>query len=214
MLFRGVILTETLLDRFNVVVSTTRGLAPLEQPLEHHLLTALQEENKLTRADRLVELGGLVHLAWETVDEESSLAVAPLGLVLIGNRVTGLGSALLLQSLSDGVGEQSHGDFHGDDLAFLDVVGNHGAVLRTGALLFGTKKVTGAEVDEAVVLDETGALRALSSTRTAKNENDGDFGSVEARGVLLSGCSSEGLGRVDGRGGSRSRSGGSIDCRV
>lgn len=35
-------------------------------------------------------------------------------------------------------------------------------VLRSGALLLGTEKVTSAEVDEAVVLDHERALRSLA----------------------------------------------------
>jgi hypothetical protein len=57
---------EALLDRLDIVVSTTRGLAAVQKTLEHDLLGRVEEEGELGRDDGALESVGLVELAGET----------------------------------------------------------------------------------------------------------------------------------------------------
>jgi hypothetical protein len=94
-------LTEALDDALPVIIGPARGLAPLEETLEHDRLGGCEEEDEgglahllqhfsgkvLTRAGEeyeecgvthsLVELDCLIQLARETVNEEATLAVLP-----------------------------------------------------------------------------------------------------------------------------------------
>ncbi len=78
--------------------------------------------------------------------------------------MTSFGGALLGKSLGDGVGEKSDGNFHGYNLAFFDVVGDHGTVLGARTLLFSAEEVTSGKVDKAVILNETSTLCTLART--------------------------------------------------
>jgi hypothetical protein len=68
---------------------------------------------------RLFELHGLVHLAGETVDQETLLARGEHGVL-----------------------EEGDGDLHGDDSALADISLDQLTVLRARALLLLAKKIT------------------------------------------------------------------------
>jgi hypothetical protein len=146
--------SETLSDALLVVISSTTGLATVDQTLLHDLLGALEEQSEDALANRLFELDSLIHLARETVNEEFVCAV-------------------LLDGGLHGIFEQLDGDFHGDNLAVADVLLDQVAELASLAVLLFTQEVAGGEMLELVVADDVGALGALASTGAAQDEDDG-----------------------------------------
>jgi len=95
--------SETLANTLLVIIGSATGLAAVDQTLLHDLLGTLEEQSKVALADGLFELDSLVHLAWETVDEEFV-------------------DVIILDGGLHGVFEQLDGDFHGDNLAVADVL--------------------------------------------------------------------------------------------
>jgi hypothetical protein len=65
---------EALLDRLDVVVGTTRGLATVQETLEHDLLGRVEEEGELGGDDGALESVGLIELAGEACDVSASQA--------------------------------------------------------------------------------------------------------------------------------------------
>lgn len=167
---------EPLLDALLVVVGSSASLSSVEQPLPHRRLRAVEEESELAGHNGLFELDRLVHLPGETVDEELAIAV-------------------LLDGGFHSVLQQLDGDFHGHDLALLDVGLDHLAELAAGTLLLLAQKVAGRQVLETVVADKVGALRALASTGTAEDEDD------EGLVLASAGCEErlDALGSLKGR---------------
>lgn len=153
---------EPLLDALSVVVGSTTRLASLEESSLHDGFGAIIKENGASAAHSLLKLLGLVHLAGEAIDEESTLC-----------------GALALHRLTHSVLEELDGDLHRDNGAVPDAVVDEGAKLAPGAGLFSTEQITGGEVNEAVFLHQTGALRALSGTGAAEDEDDGYIRVVE-----------------------------------
>jgi hypothetical protein len=145
--------SETLADTLLVVISSSTGLAAVDQTLLHDLFGTLKEQSEDALADGLFELDGLVHLAGEAVDEE-----------LVG--------AVFLDGGLHGVFEQLDGDFHGNDLAVADVFLDQVAELAALAVLLFAQKVAGGEMLELVVADDVAALGALAGTGTTQDEND------------------------------------------
>lgn len=72
------------------------------------------------RTYRLLELHGLVHLAGETIDQETLLARGEHGVL-----------------------EEGNGDLHGDDSTLADIGLDQLAILRARTLLLLAKKITG-----------------------------------------------------------------------
>jgi len=128
--------TEPLADRLGVVVGPAGRLAALEQAALHLGLGAVVEQDQLGRADNLLKLERLVHLAREPIDQEAAL----VGLV-VGER------------LGHGVFEQGDRHLHGHDVAVLDAVLDELAELGAGPVLLGAQEVAGGQVGEAVIRD-------------------------------------------------------------
>ena len=78
----------------------------------------------------LVELESLVHLPGETVNEETTLSASP----------TFAGSSLLDGGLHR-IFQELDGDLHRYDLTILDVLFDHGTILRPLTVLFSAEKV-------------------------------------------------------------------------
>lgn len=153
---------EPLLDALGIVVGSTARLASLEESSLHDGLGAIIKENGPSAAHGLLKLLGLVHLAGEAIDEESTLC-----------------GALALHRFTHGVLEELDGNLHRDNGAVPNAVIDEGAKLAPGAGLFSTEQITGGEVNEAVFLHQTGALGALSGTGAAEDEDDGYIRVVE-----------------------------------
>lgn len=142
--------TEPLANTLFIIIRPPTRLPTFQQPLFHRRLGTVIKQHKFGGTDALFELERLVELAGEAVDEE------PLG--------GGEGGL-------HGVLEKGDGDFHGDDFAVFDVVFDELAVLGAFAVLFGAEEVAGAEVGEAVAVDEAGALGSLSGAGAAEDED-------------------------------------------
>lgn len=59
-LFKG---AKAFLDAFRVVVGSARGLAPVREPVQHHLDGTVEEEGEAGWADGGFEVEGLIHFA-------------------------------------------------------------------------------------------------------------------------------------------------------
>lgn len=154
---------ESLADALSVVVLAATGLATLEKTGLHDRFRAVEEEDELGRADSLLELDSLVHLAREAINEEAALL-----------------RASLLENSRHGVLEESNSHLHGNDEAVADVVLDEVTVLGTGPLLLCAQQVAGGKVGEAVLRDELGALGTLTGARAAEDEDDGHIFGVES----------------------------------
>lgn len=144
---------EPLFDALLVIISTSAGLASVQESGPHSLLGAVEEQGELAGHNRLLELDSLVHLPGETIDKELAVAV-------------------LLNGGLHGVLQQLDGDLHRHDLAVLDVALDHLAELAARTLLLLAQKVAGRQVLETVVAHKVGALRALAGARTTEDEDD------------------------------------------
>ena len=85
------------------------------------------------RDHRFLEFDGLVHLAREAIDEETTLARTPARRGAL---------CALSQGVFDSVAQKRNGYLHGNDLAILDVLRDHLTILRAKAALFRTQEVT------------------------------------------------------------------------
>lgn len=159
---------EALADALGVVVGSAAGLASLEETGLHDLFGAIVEQNQLGGADGLFKLVSLVHLAREAINEEATLL-----------------AAALLQSLGHGVLKKLNSNFHRDNETVLNVVADQVTELGARALLLGTEQVTSRQVSEAMLLDQSGALRALSSAGTTEHKQHRDVLGAEGRRGLL-----------------------------
>lgn len=148
---RGEELTETFLDTFHVVIFPATRLTSFQKTLQHNLLRSCKEENKgrlahlyrgvppsafITRP-RLgtyvfVEFQRLVHLAGESVNQETALVVLPT-----------FAFVFRLEHGAHGVLEQLDGNLHRHDLAFANVRADHISKLGAFAVLLCSQQITG-----------------------------------------------------------------------
>jgi hypothetical protein len=94
----------------------------------------------------LFEFKGLVHLAWESIDEEATFTVFPA--------LAGLGHEGGIHRVL----EQLDGDLHRHNLSLTDVLSDKVAKLRVRSVLLSTQEVASGEVREVVLLYKKAAL--------------------------------------------------------
>ena len=146
---------KPLLDAFNVIVTSPTGLPPLQQPIRHHFLTALQMEDEWKVnlvAHKLFPLGKVLDISGKPVDQEA----------------TSLEACLL-----HGFFEKTDSDVTGYNFSFFDVVLNDLSILRPLSFSFFSEQVTGREMDEFELFFDAVTLGAFARPRPSKDEDNG-----------------------------------------
>ena len=188
--------SEPLCDAFGIVIGAPRGFAPLEEPGLHDILGTVEEEGEGGWANGGFEMEGLIHFtgeAWMVV-VRTRLLCCVVDLSLRegkGKRERGCTideksprAAVSFNFLSHGVFKELHCDFHGNDLSRADIFFDHAAEFTVRSILLCAEEIPRAQMDEAVIAHEIGALGSFSRAGAAEDEDDGDRGRVKSWGCF------------------------------
>ena len=152
---------QPLLDGLHVVISASRGLSPLEQPLGHGLVADLKVQDVLAGSDGFLELLSLGDLPGVAINEEA------------------LGAGELLDH---GLGQQVEDGGEGNKLAGLHDGGQVLAPLRAGGDLL-SEEISRGQMGEAILGHDLVTLGALAAAGAAENPDDGEAGGGEGGAV-------------------------------
>ena len=88
-------------------------------------------------------------------------------------------AAVSFNFFSHGVFKELHCDFHGYDLSRADIFFDHAAEFAVRSILLCAEEIPCAQMNEAVIAHEIGALGSFSRARAAEDEDDGDRGRIK-----------------------------------